>query len=167
MRFNTIQHNSTLFPRSRPLMQPSLKLQSQRKLNHPRAAGEQPCRSADGGSHGAPYRRGDLTEAGAALVTHRVGKIRVIEQVKQVRPELQTHPFGPEREALRCRKIEIDQARSIVLVASGRADPPRWRSLREVARIERRIRIPVVLLYLAASDYVGTVVKLVQAAEVG
>src|SRR6266571_5778153 len=53
-----------------------------------------------------------------------------------------------------------------LLVASGRAHSPRWRSLREVARIERRIRITVVLLYLAASDYVGAVVKLVESAEV-
>ena len=75
MRFNTIQHISTLFT-------PRLKLQSQRELHYPRAAADQPGRSADRGSHGAAHCRGDLAEAGAALVTHRVGKIRVIEQVK-------------------------------------------------------------------------------------
>src|SRR5713226_1133657 len=128
MRFNTIQHNSTLFPRSWSLM-PRLKLHAQRKLNHARAAADQSCRGADSGSHGAAHCRGDLTEAGAALVTHRVGKIRVIEQVKQVRPELQTHPFSAQRKILRCRKIEVDQARSVVLVASGRAHSPRGRSL--------------------------------------
>src|SRR5205814_10075705 len=91
----------------------------------------------------------------------------VIEQVEKIRPELQTQSLDAEWKILRRGEVEVDQAGSGVLIASGRAHPPRRRSLREVSCIERGVRIPVILLYPPGSDYVGTVVKLVEPAEVG
>src|SRR6266704_1347803 len=107
----------------------TLELQPQRKLHHARTAADQPRGSANRRSHRAAHRRRDLAEVGATLITHGIGKIRVIEQVKQVRPELQPYPFGTEWEVLRRREIEVDQARSIILISPGRAHSPRWRSL--------------------------------------
>src|SRR5690349_2774404 len=73
-------------------------LQAHRELNDTRATADQTCRRAHCCCHGASNRRSDLTEVSAAGISRRVGKIGVVEEIEEVRPELKTKSLGAEGE---------------------------------------------------------------------
>ena len=123
-----------------------LKLHPQGPLDHARSATHCACSSANCSSRGAGHSRRDLAEVPAALTPHRVGEVRVVEEIEKVRTKSQMDSFGAQRETLGNCKIVVGQAWAAVLVASRGAISPGRRSAGEVRLIERRIRIPVILM---------------------
>ena len=76
-----------------------------RKLNHSRAPAHQAGRCPDSGRHRTPDGRRDLAEGGVTLIAHGVRKIRVVEDIEQVGPELQADSNPSDRRAenrIRC-----------------------------------------------------------------
>ena len=144
----------------------TLELQPHRELNHAGAATHDAGCGADGCGHRASHGRRNLTEVRVALIGDRIGKVRMVENIEKVRPELKPQPFRSEGEVLGSRKIEIHQVRAIVLVASGSTDASSRGSLREVGGVEGSVGICVVLLQLSGTSYIGTVVELIESAEI-
>src|SRR5258708_18984165 len=68
-------------------LKPALPGQTHRELDHAGAAAHNPGGGAHRSSRGAAYRRGDFTEAGAALVCNRIREVRVVEEIEEVRLE--------------------------------------------------------------------------------
>src|SRR6266513_2928591 len=143
-----------------------LKLHPQGPLDHSRSATHCACSSANCSSRGAAHRRRHLTEVPAALTPYRVGEVRVVEEIEEVRTESQMDSFGAQGESLGNSKIVVGQAGAVVLVASRGAISPGRRSAGEVRLIERCVRIPVILMQRSGSDDVRPVIELVEAAEV-
>src|SRR6267142_6073802 len=80
-------------PRRHPLsLTTTLERELQPKLNEPRIA----------------ERAGHVPEVGRHLSRIRGGKLRVIEDVEELRPELEVHPFPrPEVRSLEHREVEV------------------------------------------------------------
>jgi len=89
----------------------------------------------------------------------------VVEQIEEIRTELQIELFG-EREPLRCSEIPVLESRAVVLIAAGSTDSSCGRSAGEVRLIKCGVDVPVVLMQSPSSDNVGTVIPLVETAEV-
>src|SRR5260370_10275938 len=102
----------------------------------------------------------------------------MVEEIEEVRPELQRALFCAQRELCGNGKIVVGQAGAVVLVAPGRPNSSCGRvraakSVRdgvdgaaEVPIVEGGVRVPVVLMQRSCSDNVGPVISLIEPAEV-
>src|SRR5712664_2124063 len=93
------------------------KLDAQSSLDHARSAADHACGSANCGGRATAHSCRDLAEVPAALIAHRISKVRVVEEIEEVRPEPQMDSFGPQRKTLGNRKIVVGQAWAVILVA--------------------------------------------------
>src|ERR1700674_2961099 len=123
-----------------------LKLDPQGRLDHARPATYYACSSANRGGGGSGNSRRDLAEIPAALVRPRVSEVSVVEEIEEVRPELQMDFLGAQREFLGSRKIVVGQAWAVIVVAPRGANAAGRRRGGKERLIERRIRLPGVLM---------------------
>ena len=73
--------------------------------------------------HSAAHGLGNATEVGTAQVANRVGEVGVVEHVEEIRAEGELAAFTPQAEGLLHGEVIVRQARAVVLVATGGADP--------------------------------------------
>src|SRR5713226_5037549 len=102
-------------------------LDPQGPLDHARSAAYHARSGANRSSRAAANGRGDLAKVSAALARDGVRKIGVVKEIEEVRPELQMDFFCAQREVFGNRKIEVGQARTVVLVAPGSPNSSRGR----------------------------------------
>ena len=96
-----------------------LESESQRELDQPRAA-DRPARRADGRRACGTQGLCDLAKVRVAQVAHRVGKVSVIEQIKEVDAKLEPSLFTelrPQREIPGDREVTVLETRPVILIA--------------------------------------------------
>jgi hypothetical protein len=64
------------------------------ELHDPWTTADQAGRRPDRGSYCAAHGRGNLPEIGVARIGHRIREVGVVEEIEEVRPELETNLFG-------------------------------------------------------------------------
>ena len=140
-------------------------LQPQRALNDAGTAANNSGRCADRSSNRAPNSGGDPAKICIALIVLRISEIRVVEQIEELRAELQTDSFA-ELEGFAGSKVVILQPWTVILVAAGSSDASSWRGFGEVRCIESRINVAIILVNSAGPYNIRPVVELVEAAEI-